>query len=275
MKLSVRTWILALTLAAAGSLLQPASAWAEDKAECVAAHEEGQVARRDGRFDRAREAFAVCQRDACPAVIRSRCAEFARDLEVVQPTLVILVRDPQGGDSADARVSIDGAAAAAVSGMALRLNPGRHVLRVEAPGFLPAEKTVMLPESVRDMQAVIALQRPRAAASATVARPAATTTPTTAAWAFTIAGGASLTAAGILSGIGWAVHGDLKSSCGAGTGCSESQVEPLRLLWPASVALLGVGVVSAVVATVLFATRSRGSTAAALLIVPGATGIRF
>jgi hypothetical protein len=269
----VRILILALSFEAAGAVVKPALASADDKAECIAAHEGGQVARRDGRFDRAREAFAACQRDACPAVIRTRCAEFARDLEAVQPTLVVLVRDTQGADAGDARVSIDGAPLTAVSAMALRLNPGKHLLRAEAPGFVSAEKTVVLPESVHDMMAVVSLQRPLRAAALTVGRPPASARSSTAAWAFTLAGGVSLVAAGVLDGVGWAVHDQLKSSCGA-TGCSDSQVESLRIVWPASFAMLAIGVASGVVATVLFATRSDGS-AAALLPGRAAAGIRF
>jgi hypothetical protein len=269
----VRVLVLALSFGAAGALAQPASARADDKTECIAAHEEGQMARRDGRFDRAREAFASCQRDACPALIRARCAEFARDLEVVQPTLLVLVRDAQGADAVDARVSIDGAPPAALSAMALRLNPGKHLLRAEAPGFVPAEKTVLLPENVRDMMAVVSLERPHLAGVSSAGTPLASRRSSTAAWGFTIAGGVSLVAAGVLGGVGWAVHDNLKSSCGA-TGCSDSQVEPLRLLWPASFAMLAVGVASGLVATLLFATGSDGSAAAQL---PGraAAGIRF
>jgi hypothetical protein len=269
----VRTSILPFALAVACTWLYPASASADEKAECVVAHEAGQVARREGRFDRAREAFAACQRDACPGVIRSRCAELARDLEVIQPTLIVVVQDAQGGDPGDARVGIDGAAPAAVSGMALRLNPGKHVLRVESAGFLPSEKTVMLPESIKDMQAVISLQRPQLGTPVVIAKPLVRAKPATAAWAFAIGSGVSLAGAAALAGVGWAVHGDLKSSCGS-TGCSESQVEPLRALWPASFVALGVGVVTAAIATLLFTTASGGSASTALF-APDAAGIRF
>ncbi|HLK39139.1 MAG TPA: hypothetical protein VKU41_20395, partial [Polyangiaceae bacterium] len=97
---------------------------------------------------------------------------------------------------------------------------------------------------------------PPSGASLPALEPVVETRSKTAAWVFAIGGGVSLAAAGVLSGVGWATHENLKSSCGA-TGCSESRVEPLRILWPASFVALGVGVVSVVVATVLFATGSR------------------
>jgi hypothetical protein len=250
---------------------------ADDKTDCVAAHEEGQIARREGRFDRAREAFASCQVDACPAVIRTRCAEFARDLEAAQPTIVILVRDAHGGDVDDARVGIDSGPLGPVSAMALRLNPGKHRLHVEASGFFPADKTVMLPEGVKGMQAIATLDSVSAAASATAAaptRPPPAGQSRTAAWAFAIGSGLSLAAAAALSGTGWMVHSDLKGSCGV-AGCTEAQVEPLRVLWPASFVALGVGVISGVVATILFASRSSPDPTSALLVGPGAGVIRF
>jgi hypothetical protein len=261
----------ALVVVALASLVAPSSAPADEKSECIAAHEEGQLARRDGRFDRAREAFAICQADACPALIRSRCAEFARDLEAAQPTMVILVRDARGGDIGDARVGIDGGPPASMSAVALRLNPGKHRLHVEAPGFLPVDRTVMLPESVKDMQVIVSMQSnapsPAVPPKEIQPPPPPPDRPKTAAWAFAIGSGVSLLAAGGLSAAGWAVHSNLQESCGA-TGCTDSQVEPLRILWPASFAALGVGVVTGIVAAVLFSSGSRPTTASALILGP-------
>jgi hypothetical protein len=255
-------------------LLVPSRASADDTSECVKAHEEGQVARREGRFSRAREAFAACQRDACPAAVRARCGAYARDLEAAQPTLVVVVRDAKGADANGARVSIDGAPQVEVSGMGLRLNPGKHTLAVEAPGFLPAEKTVTLSEGVKNMQAIVSVEAPAHAGSMPASEPEGSGKPATGAWAFAIGGGIALVAAGGLSAAGWVEHENLKSSCAA-TGCSEQQVAPLRVLWPASVTALGVGVVSEVVALVLFATHSRAPTWSALLLAPTMTGIHF
>ncbi|HLK36590.1 MAG TPA: PEGA domain-containing protein, partial [Polyangiaceae bacterium] len=124
--------------------------WADDVADCLASHEEGQVAKRDGRFDRAREAFANCQRDVCPAAVRSRCTEFARALEAAQPTVVVIVRDAKGADVGGARVSVDGAPAVDVPGMGMRLNPGSRRLRVEAPSYAAVEKTILVHEGIKD-----------------------------------------------------------------------------------------------------------------------------
>jgi hypothetical protein len=259
-----------LAAIAALSFMVPLHAWADEKAECVSAHEEGQLARRDGRFDRAREAFAACQADGCPAVLRSRCAEFARELETAQPSIVVIVRDDEGQDAAGASVRVDGAPPVDVSAMGVRLDPGSHALRVEAAGFRPVERTVNLPEGFKDLPAIFLLQRLSLPSGGPVAGPK----PATAAWAFAIGSGVSLAGAAALSGVGWAMHTNLKSSCGA-TGCSESQVEPVRDLWAAGFAALGVAVVAAVVATVLFATHSRAPARSALALVPPGAGSSF
>ena len=255
--------------AAVACLLFPARAWADDKADCLSAHEGGQLARRDGHFDRAREAFAACQADACPVVMRSRCAEFARDLEAAQPSVVVIVRDAEGADVGGASVRVDDAPPVESSAMGMRLNPGSHMLRVEAAGFRPVERMFTLPEGFKNMQ-VILLERPVLPSTEPVPR----SKPATAAWAFGIASGVSLVAAGALGGAGWVMHASLKSSCG-GAGCSESQVEPLRVLWPAAFAALGVAVVSGVVATVLIVSHPREHANAARILRSSAEGVRF
>jgi hypothetical protein len=159
--------------------------------------------------------------------------------------------------------------------MGMRLNPGAHSIRVEAAGLLPEEKTVTLLEAVKDMQAVFTLEAPRRATVLPTAEPERHARSSTAAWAFAIGSGVTLAGAGALGGVGWAMHENLKSSCGTSGGCTSTQVEPLRVLWPASFVALGVGVVSGIVSAVLFADRPRERDASALILAPDYVGIRF
>ena len=285
-----------LVAASALSALLPAEARADEKTDCATAHEQGQVARRAGHFDRAREAFAACQADACPTVVRTRCAEFARELESSQPSAVIVVFEERGGALGNATIGIDGAPPGPVPAMALRLDPGAHTVHAEAPGFVPADQPVTLPEGFKNMQVVVKLSRPGAPVVAPAPGPQLTSAPPVAgvppppetpppsppqsgsdvgAWAFAIGGGVALAGAATLSAVGWATHESLKSSCGSTpAGCTSSQVSSLQVIWPASFVALGVGVASAVVATILFAnhskTRSPQPTTALLLGPAGA-----
>jgi hypothetical protein len=271
----------------AGLVAVATTGWADDNAACLAAHEGGQVARRAGAFDQAREQFAACQRDACPAVLRARCAEFARELEGAQPSIVVIARDARGDDVAEARVTVDGAPPVAVAELAVarRLNPGVHTLHAEAPGLSPADKTFTLPEGMKNMPVVVTLERvgpaPRPPEPTPVVPAPAPSEPRPskrAAWAFAIGSGVSFAAAGTLSGVGWGIHSSLSSSCG--TTCTDSQVEPLRAVWPASFVALGVGVASGVVATLLFLQKPASPAQAAenatgFMIGPAGAGVRF
>jgi hypothetical protein len=257
----------------------PSGRHLDDNAACLAAHEGGQIARRAGSFDQAREQFAACQRDTCPAVLRARCAEFARELESAQPSIVVIARNAHGDDLGNASVALDGAPPVGVGELAVarRLNPGVHVLHVEAPGLLPTDKTITLPEGVKDMQVVVSLDPPKLAPvepAPVVPLPAPPAQPSKrAAWAFAIGSGVSLVAAGTLSGVGWGIHTSLSSSCG--TMCTDSQVEPLRALWPASFVALGVGVASGVVAAILFTQKPAERTTTGFMIGPAGFGARF
>jgi hypothetical protein len=87
-------------------LVAASDARADEKAECAAAHFEGQQHREAGRFGKARDRFLVCTNEGCPRVIQTECASFLSELDRVQPTMLIEARDPAG--SREARVSSTG-----------------------------------------------------------------------------------------------------------------------------------------------------------------------
>jgi hypothetical protein len=233
--------------------LAPLSANADEaeKSACLAAHEAGQIARRDGYFDRARARYAECTRGACPEPVRKRCAELAERIEAVQPTVIVVARDAHGNDiGARARLSIDGAPPGDVPATALRLDPGEHLLRLEVDGHGSLERRVVLREGERDRRIELIEQAPR--------RPAdSPSTPTTssrrtpvAAWALAGVSGVALAGAAATSAIGWSIRSHLETTCSPS--CSDDQVRPLRVLWPVSFVALGVGVAAGVVATLMF-----------------------
>jgi hypothetical protein len=259
----------------AGITLSSATARADDKADCVAAHERGQIARRTGRFDNAREDFAVCQRPQCPAILQARCSDLARELDAAQPTIVVFVRDTLGADVLDARIAVDGAAPASVGTLAVGhpVNPGVHVIRVEASGFPTVDKTFTVPEAAKSLLVSVVLERPTAPPPRAPPPQSSGPGPSRAvAWTFAIGSGVALAGAGTLSAVGWGIHSHLSSSCG--TTCTDSQVAPLRIIWPASFLSLGVGVAAGVAAIILVAHHDRESTSA-LVLGPAGVGARF
>ena len=104
---------------------------------CIAAHVDGQVLVQGEKLVAARERFSSCTLDACPSMIRRECAELAAQLEQRIPTLVF---SATGGDLrplAEARVELDGRLVQTkLDGRALRVDPGRHDVRVSAEGAI-------------------------------------------------------------------------------------------------------------------------------------------
>src|SRR6476469_4343818 len=57
-----------------GSSTSKADAKPTEARECVAAHEDGQRARRDGHLREARRRFVACASEACPVDVRRDCS---------------------------------------------------------------------------------------------------------------------------------------------------------------------------------------------------------
>jgi hypothetical protein len=136
-----RTWLL-VGCVAVGLAARPVRA--DDTHECVVASDQGQQLRDDGKLAAARERFVVCARDACPALVRTACQKWLSQVTAEQPTVIIGLRDAAGHDIIDSRVFIDGVLALSkLDGSPLRLDPGPHVFRFEATGFLPVEQSIL------------------------------------------------------------------------------------------------------------------------------------
>ena len=106
-----------------------------DKAACAQAHAEGQRLVRGGKLRAARERFVSCAAERCPAPIPRECADFLVAVDGSQPTIVLEVRDEQGGETSDVEVFVDDERVAQkVSGASLAVDPGEHTLRIVRRG---------------------------------------------------------------------------------------------------------------------------------------------
>jgi hypothetical protein len=257
----------------------PTLAQADDeKAACLAEHEQGQVSRRAGSFDAAREQFAACTADACPPPVRKRCLAFLAELDAAQPTIVIALHDANGRDVLHGvSMTLDGGRPQGVPATALRLDPGEHMLRVFVGDLPSIDRPIVIREGEKerridiDVVPVTSLALPPAEGSRS--RSAAPRISTGArVWMGVSAVG--LVAAGTTSAIGWGIHTHLASTCVSS--CTESQVEPMRVLWPISFVALGVGVVSGGVAlTLVLTNRAPNPEHAGFYAAPSGVGWRF
>jgi hypothetical protein len=244
----------------------PGRAAAQDREQCVAAFDEGQVLHRKGELRAARASFVTCAADACPGLVRKDCAQSLSALDAEMPTIVLGARDANGNDVIPTAVTVDGESVSALDGRALAEDPGQHVIRFEHPPNAPVVERVLLRvgEHNRTILATFGAPAPPPPAPPPSAEAPRALLPRTSkhgpsGWAYATAGigllGVASFAAFGLSG--WAYKQHLLDTCAPN--CADSDVARVRLDYTVGDASLGVGVVAIGVATYLFLS-SAGST---------------
>ncbi|WP_437756406.1 hypothetical protein [Sorangium sp. So ce1389] len=258
----------------------------DEKAVCLAMHEEAQVARQEGRLRAARGALLACARSSCPSLLRADCASWLDALVQEIPSVVISAESGRG-DEADVRVLIDGQVVAeALDGKELEVDPGKHVFRFELPPHAPIERTLLIRERERGRPVSIFFGERHAAAPPpppVSARPTTEAAPEGARpvpLAVYVLGGSALVAAGLFAGVGasgMAERRSLQESCAPF--CGEAQVQSVRTRFLIADLALAAGAGAAVSAGLLFWLRptvpSREAdrpAAAPVAVVPVARG---
>ena len=93
--------------------------------------------------------------------MRADCVPWLADLERSTPS-VILDAYVDGRQALDARVTIDGALAAEhIDGRPVDIDPGRHVFRIEVPGFPPSEQVLVIPEGTKGRVVSASFEHPK------------------------------------------------------------------------------------------------------------------
>jgi hypothetical protein len=241
----------------------PGRASADEKAACVAASEQAQTLRDEGKFSAERAQLMVCSRDACPAIVRKDCDRWLSDLDSMQPTIVLGARDPKGNDAPVTRVLLDGALLTTrLDGKPIPVDPGEHTIRYEATGAAPVEQhaVIRVGEKNRMLTAVVMMAAPTsvapATAKATPAEPAPSETPSSGAGippltivfgAVAVAAGASFAYFGLS---GQSDASNLRSTCAPN--CTQDQVDSVKTKLLVADVSLGVGVASLVAAGYFF-----------------------
>lgn len=117
------------------------------RAECLDAHRNAQELKQSAKLVEAQEHLLVCSSGSCPGAIISDCGNWIAELEQTTPSMVFEIR-VDGKEALDATVLVDGRPVADRA-HALKVNPGRHAVRVELAPFEPREQDVVLPEGQR------------------------------------------------------------------------------------------------------------------------------
>jgi hypothetical protein len=221
------------------------------KALCVEAHEGAQMDIKASRFSSARERLIRCLATTCPPTLQVDCAEWMKELERRQPSVVLSFRGQSGEYKIDTPVNIDGMPLSEkTDGKAIEVDPGEHTFVFRPVG----EPWVTVKTIVREGE--------RAQRVDGVARqdPLRTTTPVTSApprfpWEMGIALGVSAAALGTGVGFGAAGlsnRGDLEVCSPA---CAPDQVDSVRRQFivadigfvSAGIALIAAGIIYFVV----------------------------
>jgi hypothetical protein len=252
--------------AALVAIATSATAGAADKQVCIAAADDAQQLRIDGRLKAARERLLVCARPECPPLVRTDCSRWMNEVLTALPTVVLGARDAQGRDIVVADVSVDGVVVArGLDGKPIEVDPGTHTFRFESAGASPVEQQVLIRESEKGRSIIVTLAGagaaetgvPPGASPPGQGAPSAATPgvvrsgPPTLAW---VLAGMGVAAVGIGTFLELSVNAQastLASACGHG--CTHAQVDPLvtqqRILGPIA---FGVGAASLGVAMYYF-----------------------
>ena len=254
----------------------PTFALAETKQECAASYVAGQVARKDGRLREARTKFAVCASAVCPAALQKDCKPWGAQLDKDVPTLAVAVIDDAGADVSGAAITVDASALPPTG--ALALDPGEHVVRVEASGMKPTEERVTLAVGERRQLTVRVSPTTPAIAKAAPARGAPVAT--------IVLASIGVVGLGVFAGLGTAGNSKVASldALACKPHCPEADVSAAKSLYLGADVALGIGLASiagAVVTLIVHLASSPPPPAPAtvgfsrVLTVPGGGGLAF
>ncbi|MDB4936029.1 MAG: uncharacterized protein JWP87_3001 [Labilithrix sp.] len=115
------------------------------KKTCVTQHIEGQRLRDDGKLRAARQQFLACSVESCPAPLRKDCLQWLDETDAAMPTVLVRARRPDGQDTADVTVLVDGESVTTrLTGLPVAVDPGEHVLRFVSSDGGTHEERVLL-----------------------------------------------------------------------------------------------------------------------------------
>jgi hypothetical protein len=249
--------LLLTSYAAAAQSSDATTSPGPDRAACVTAHTNAQEHKRSGKLLEAEAELKICASAGCPGAIISDCGQWIGDLEQTTPSLIFEVR-VDGKQFTDFEVQVDGASVTDHT-KAHRVNPGRHVVRVQVPYFEPKEETVVLPEGQRmrlvafnfdspnkdPAQAPVALPPPQAPV---MDRPIPVLV-----YPLLGVGVAGLASFGVFTILGKSEESELEKDCAPS--CSDTQLEPMKRNYLIGDISAGVGAASLIAAGVVYLVR--------------------
>ena len=142
------------------------------KAQCITANTKAQSLRHEGKLVEARQQLRMCGDPKCPALVSTDCAKRLDELESVQPTVVVDVKDAWGRDLSDVRVAVDGQPLLdKLDGSAAAVDLGAHCFTFSVAGAAPVSQQLVIREGEKSRPVHVVMEgvgtKPAAASSAT------------------------------------------------------------------------------------------------------------
>lgn len=227
------------------------------RTQCLEAHKNAQELKQSSKLIETQAQLLICSSGSCPGAIISDCGNWITELEQLTPSMVFEIR-VDGKEALDAAVFVDGQPVADRA-HALKVNPGRHSVRVEVPSFEPREQDVVLPEGQRLRLISVEFTSPRrepAPAPAPVAPrpPPVTERPTPiVVYPLLALGIAGLGSFGAFTVLGKSEQSDLEEACAPG--CQDSDLKQMKRWYLIGDVSAGVGAAALIGAAVVYLTR--------------------
>jgi hypothetical protein len=254
------------TVAFLAVLFAPATAFA-DAESCMNAYTAGQRLRKEGKLRAAERETLACSLAECPAMLRKDCLVWLEEIRRDLPGLVVVAKGDDGCDRGDARVTIDGEAAA-LDGRPIPVDPGAHVVAVELPGGATDTQNVMVAVGEGARRHEVHFGAPDAVCGAPRAtKPVMVASRPTPPLAYVLGGVGllSLGVGGVFAITAWSQKGTLDE---CRPSCATSDVDSMRTKYVVSDVLLGIGTITLATAALVYLTRPTRSTPAAALRAP-------
>jgi hypothetical protein len=227
------------------------------RTDCLDAHRSAQELRKDGKLLESQEQLLICSSESCPGAIITDCGKWLTELEQATPSIVFDVR-VEGKDTTAARVELDGRAIDDWS-QAVKVNPGRHDVRVSVDGFEPYVESVLTPEGQRLKMVSAEFKKPVAAAPAapTLSPKTIELTRPTPVGVYALLGVGVLGAGGFatFAAIGKTKQNQLDNDCMKVAPCTDTDLKPMRTMYLVGDISAGVGAAALIGAAVIYFTR--------------------
>jgi PEGA domain len=246
-------------------LLNSSIARADIVDDCASDAEAANALRKSGKLTTALTKLTSCAREVCPRVVRDDCRASLQELSEKGPHLVVRSQNIAGDDLPNARVSLD--AVPLTNEQVTRgvlVDTGNHRIRVEASGYKPLEREVLVTigDGLRSIHMQLTGNDNGIATSSKNRQvdPEAIATPTPNRMPAYVVGGvglATLVVGGVLSISTFSRYSTLEK---CSPFCATSDVDSARRQALIGDILLGSGLVTTAVAVVLWFTAGSKET---------------